>query len=82
MSAPDYAEQWGRRAAALLVGRRITAVSYLSHDEAAEMDWHARSLAIELDSGMVIFASRDDEGNGPGALFTTAEDLPTIPVIP
>jgi hypothetical protein len=82
MSAPDYSAMWTARAQKLLNGRTITAVSYLSAEEASEMGWYGRSLAIELDNGVVIFASADDEGNGPGALFTTDEELPTIPVLP
>lgn len=78
----DYTHMWTARAAKLLVGRTITAVSYLDAQDAGELDWFGRSICIELDNGVVLFASSDDEGNGPGALFTTDPTLPTIPVLP
>jgi hypothetical protein len=78
----DYSHMWTARAQKLLVGRTITAVSYLDAQDAGELDWYGRSLCIEFDNGLVLFASSDDEGNGPGALFTTDEALPTIPVLP
>lgn len=78
----DYGKSWGERASTLLVGRTIVAVSYLSVEEASEMGWeYGRPVALELDNGVVLFPSSDDEGNAAGALFTTAEALPTIPVI-
>lgn len=82
MSGRDYTHMWTAKAQKLLQGRTITAVSYLSAEEAGDMGWYGRSLAIELDNGVVLFASQDDEGNGPGALFTTDSDIPTLPVLP
>lgn len=82
MSNPDYTHMWTARAQKLLNGRTIRTVTYLTSDEVSDMGWYGRSLAIELDNGVVLFASQDDEGNGPGALFTTDEALPTIPVLP
>ena len=35
----------------------------------------------EVDNGHWITPSRDDEGNGSGVIFTTAEKLPVIPSI-
>ena len=73
--------RWTGYAAEKLVGRTIKNVRYLSDDEKETLDWDSGSLVIELDDGNSIFPSADDEGNGPGALFTTYDDLPTIPVI-
>lgn len=81
---PKLTERWEKRAAALLVGRKVKAVSYLEPKELLNLEWDRASLAIQFDNGLVVFASQDDqddEGNGPGALFTTDKNLPTIPVI-
>jgi hypothetical protein len=43
--------------------------------------WFERGIVLELDDGTSIFPSRDDEGNGPGALFTNHDALPVVPVI-
>ena len=82
MATPDYAKAWGDKVAKQLVGKAIVAVRYLTEEERAELDWFDRSVVIQLDDGTLIWPSRDDEGNGAGALFTTLEELPTIPVIP
>lgn len=78
----DYAKIWGDRVADLLVGRTITAVRYLTEEERDDLGWYDRSVVIVLSDGVMLFPSRDDEGNGAGALFTTSDDLPTVPVIP
>jgi len=72
------------RAAALkkLVGRKISTVRYLTDAEQEELEWHASTLVIILDDGSFIFPSQDDEGNGPGVIFTShGDDLPVIPLI-
>lgn len=55
----------------ILVGRRIVAIRPMSESELAAEGWPTDDLvpAIVLDSGAVVFSSRDEEGNGPGALF-------------
>jgi hypothetical protein len=56
-----------------LEGRRIVKVRPMSRDEAAREGWlfgrHGAAPVLELDDGTVLYPSRDDEGNGPGALF-------------
>lgn len=78
----DYAKVWGEKVAKELVGKAITAVRYLTEEEREELGWHDRSVVIQLSDGTLLWPSRDDEGNGAGALFTTIEELPTVPVIP
>jgi hypothetical protein len=78
----DYAKTWGDKVANVLVGKTITAVRYLSDEERDDLGWHNRSVVIVLSDGTMLYPSRDDEGNGAGALFTTLEELPTVPVIP
>jgi len=73
---------WGDKVARELVGKAIVAVRYLTEEEREELDWHDRSVVIQLSDGTLLWPSRDDEGNGAGALFTTIKALPTVPVIP
>lgn len=58
---------------ASLIGRKITKVRRMSPDELRREGWSIGSrsapVAVELDDGSVLYASEDDEGNGPGALF-------------
>jgi hypothetical protein len=59
-----------------IVGRRIVAVRSMTPAELVDEGWphEARVPAIVLDDGTVLYASRDDEGNGPGAIFGTSAD--------
>lgn len=82
MAAPDYAKVWSDKVAAELVGKAIVAVRYLTEEEREELGWYDRSVVLQLDDGTLIWPSRDDEGNGAGALFTTIDEVPTVPVIP
>lgn len=72
---------WTDAARKLLLGKKITGIRYITEKEAEGLGWDRRPIALELDSGIIIFPSQDDEGNGPGALFTTDKTLNTIPVI-
>ena len=55
---------WNEVARKALVGRKIVKASY-------EDTFGDGNLGIifELDDGTLVTVSRDDEGNGPGALF-------------
>lgn len=74
-------QRWTKSAAELLTGQVIASVRYMSDEEAEDMGWDSRPLVIRLSNGLQIYASRDDEGNDGGALFTTDSDLDCIPVI-
>jgi hypothetical protein len=74
-------KKWLTKASKLLVGKKIVGVSYLCSEDREEMGWCGAPIVITLDDGTNIFPSQDDEGNGPGALFTNDEDLPIVPVI-
>ena len=56
-----------------LVGQTITAVRLLTDAEAKAEGWeitaHEPCIVIETSGGWKLYPSRDDEGNGPGALF-------------
>ena len=74
--------EWTTKASNILVGRRITEVSYMPPDEADAAGWYARSLVLTLDDGTKIYPMADDEGNGPGAfgVETSAGDV-ILPVL-
>lgn len=71
---------WLKKIEKLLLGRTIKLVRYMTNEEANEFGWYRRAVVIQLNDGTCIYPSRDDEGNDAGALFTTSEELPTIPV--
>lgn len=73
-------KQWIDTISKQLIGRTIKKVRYMSEKEATEMGWSGRAIIIELNDGTELMASQDDEGNGPGAIFTNIDNLPIIPV--
>ena len=81
MNKKDIEKEWTGYAKKLLLHRKIALVRYMTEEEQAEIGWYSRSIVIQLDNGIALFPSRDDEGNDAGALFTSDEDLPIIPVI-
>jgi len=62
-----------------LKGKKIVNVRLLTNEEAEHLGWYNRSVVLELEGGIAIWPSRDDEGNDCGSLFTTIEELPTLP---
>lgn len=65
---------WTSEARGLLQGRTITDVRYMTEEEARQWAWYERPLVLILDNGTELFPSRDDEGNGGGALFGQSGD--------
>ena len=59
-----------------VVGRRIVAVRAMTKDELEAEGWLPDEAVpvLVLDDGSVLFPSRDEEGNGPGALFGATAD--------
>jgi len=73
--------EWEKIANKFLKGKKIVRCHYMTKSECETMGWDRAGLVLELsDTAMVMF-SADDEGNGPGACFTTYSDLPILPVI-
>jgi hypothetical protein len=72
---------WIARISKLLVGKKIVKVEYMTDELAKEQGWCKRPIQILLNNGIWLTPSMDDEGNDGGALFTSDDDLPTIPVI-
>lgn len=74
-------EAWGKDAAKLLCGRVIVGVRYMTAKEQEDVDFRRAGIVLVLDNGHIIYPSTDDEGNNAGAMFTTFDSLPIIPVI-
>lgn len=65
-----------RTPASPFAGLTIVAVRPMTPQEAAVEGWtinphHGPPMVLVLTEGFKIYPSRDDEGNGPGALFGT-----------
>lgn len=61
-----------------VVGARIVRIRAMTVAEAKREGWEIDHVdgppsVVELDSGAILYPSRDPEGNGPGALFGYAE---------
>ncbi len=51
-------------------GHKIVEIRQMTKDELKHEGWDERNeYALVLDSGLVLYASRDIEGNGPGCIF-------------
>jgi hypothetical protein len=74
-------ERWEKDSTDFLKGKTVKRVRYMTTEEVADMGWQAAAPVIEFTDGSWILASRDDEGNDAGALFTSDKTLDTIPVI-
>lgn len=65
---------------ASLEGRSIKGVRAMTPAEKKEFDWEVHGygqgdpIVLELDGGLLIFASRDEEMNGPGELCVRTKD--------
>lgn len=53
-----------------MIGAKIVRIRKLTKSELGFEGWDdANVVGIELDNGTILYASRDEEGNGAGALF-------------
>ena len=69
---------WSGDATKIFAGKTVQEIKYLTEDEAEQWEWQRTPIIVFTD-GHEIMASRDDEGNGGGAFFTTSKDMPVIP---
>ena len=74
-------KSWTQRVAEKLVGRKIVKVRYMDEQEAEDCGFESRPIVFVLDDGNSIYPMHDDEGNDAGAMGTTSQKLPTMPVI-
>ena len=56
-----------------LIGQKIVNLHPLTAKEATQEGWdldsHGATMVVELESGLKLIPSQDDEGNGPGTMF-------------
>lgn len=53
-----------------IIGQKIVGVRPLTKAELEAWGWERRGgTALVLENGVVLYASKDPEGNGPGALY-------------
>ncbi len=81
MNRAELAKPWEELATAKFVGRTIVEARYMTDKEVEASGWPCGSIVMSLDDGSFFWPSTDDEGNGPGALFTSHNDLQTVPVL-
>lgn len=72
---------WNKQASDVLLGKKIVRVRYLTDKEADALGWYSKPVAFLLDNGIWVYPSADDEGNNGGALFTSSEDCPVLPLL-
>lgn len=73
--------EWSDKATLALAGKTVEEVRYLTDEEQDQLYWHQKGPIIIFTDGSFVFPSQDNEGNGPGALFTSDNELPTIPTL-
>lgn len=81
MNDKQIETQWTGIAGKQLVGKRIVGVRYMTQTEADNYMWSYRALVVMLDDGSYFIPSADDEGNDGGALFTSNQEEPVLPVL-
>lgn len=55
-----------------LIGKKLVAIRPMTQAEKDDEGWESggeETAVLEFEDGTVLFASRDYEGNGPGAIF-------------
>ena len=65
-------------------GRTILRVRRMTAKELAREGWAGRGggVALDLNDGGILYASRDDEGNGPGVFFAMSPKGEAVRVHP
>lgn len=79
----EKTKYWNAVAAKHLVGRTITAATYMSDEEANGMYWANRAVVLQLDNNALVVVQADDEGNDAGVLVvqTPEGNTTTLPVL-
>jgi hypothetical protein len=81
MNDTEIDTYWVGVAKNLLLNKKIVDVRYMTIEESNDMGWYERTGAFQTEDGLWFFPSRDDEGNGGGALFTSHEKESCLPVM-
>jgi hypothetical protein len=75
-------DHWTKEAQGRLMARTVVDVRYLTKEEMEGLGWEESVPVIIFNDGTMLFPSRDDEGNGGGALFGQARSGEfTLPVL-
>ncbi len=77
----ELKEKWGKKATKAFKGKVVDRIEWLTDKEVEENGWMSAAPVIVFTDGTWLMASRDDEGNDAGALFSSEEVIPTLPVI-
>ena len=81
MNDTEIDTYWVGVAKNLLLNKKIVDVRYMTIEESNDMGWYERTVAFQTEDGLWFFPSRDDEGNGGGALFTSHDKESCLPVM-
>ena len=73
-------KDWSGDATKIFKGKVIKRIEYLSDQEVKDMMWYNSAPIIVFTDGSWIMASKDDEGNDAGAMFTSNKEMSVIPV--
>ena len=79
--AKSRAAYWNAILADQFKGRTIIEARYMTAEESEEYGWDESAAVFFFDNGSHCIVSQDDEGNGAGALLTSNETNPIIPVV-
>ena len=52
-----------------VVGQKIVKVRPMTNEEKDYEGWYRGTIIIELDNGVLLYPSSDEEGNDTGAMF-------------
>ncbi len=59
----------------ILKGKKIDSCRYLTREEADDIGWYKRPLAIMFTDGSYMILQSDDEGNDGGAAVISGEKI-------
>ena len=67
-----------------VVGSTIKSVRWMTQDEMDKEGWNIRrsGVVLEMEGGGKIYASQDEEGNGPGTFFGETAEGQTVYILP
>ena len=74
-------QRWTKSVSDLLLSKTIVEVAFMTDAEMRNHGWSSRAVMFRLSTGEWVYPSQDDEGNVPGSLFTTNQQLSTIPAL-
>lgn len=66
-------QHWVKSSENVLLGRTIVKVRYMTPEERDDQMWTHRAIVLELDNGVIVYPSSDDEGNDAGVLLASLD---------